>query len=178
MGYLLILNYESDAERKRIDYAIERWDERVKIWKPKGMILMLEGSSDELNEFLEDILSRLEFKPEDSPKRKVKVYEVHRLRAEVEKKAERLFYETSIDAETAKRFINYLMAKVNAVYEYSDGFSKVYAAYTKKGHAKIVLRIEEKELTIIEILIEGYGEVAEFLAAKLKNELDSFLGGG
>ncbi len=178
MTYILIINYETDAERKRIDYAIERWESKVKIWKPKGVVLMLEGSKEDFNEFFEDMLSRLEFGPKDKIDRKIKVLEANWIDAKIDKRTKRLFYETTIDGETVKRFVEYLMAKLGAAYEFSDGIFRVYSAYTKKGQIRIGLRIEAAEVTTLEILIEGYGEVVEFIAGKLRNEIDSFLGGG
>ena len=55
--FLLILDYESDAERKRIDYAIERWQSKLKISKPKGTIIVLDGKQ----EIIDDICSSLFF---------------------------------------------------------------------------------------------------------------------
>jgi len=178
MTYILIINYETDAERKRIDYAIERWEGRVRIWKPKGVVLMLEGSREDFNEFLEDMLSRLEFRPDDTIERKVRVLEASQIETKIDKKTKRLLYETTIDSETVKRFIDYLMAKLGAAYEFSDGIFKVYSAYTKKGQVRIGLRIDTAEITTLEIQIEGYGEVVEFISGRLKNEIESFLGGG
>jgi len=58
--YMLVLDYESDAERKRIDYAIERWQNKLKISKPKGTIIIIDGRQDKIDEFVEDLCSRLE----------------------------------------------------------------------------------------------------------------------
>ncbi len=178
MTYILIINYETDAERKRIDYAIERWENRVKVWKPKGVILLLEGSREDFDEFLEDLLSRLEFRPGETPDKKVRVLEANEMVTKIEKKSERLLYETTVDSETVKRFVDYLMAKLSAAYEFSDGIFRMYSTYTKKGQVRIGVRIETTEITKLELLIEGYGEVVEFISSRLKNEIESFLGGG
>lgn len=176
MECLLILSYESDAERKRIDYAIERWRDRINIRKPRGAVIILKGSENEFNEFVEDLFSRLEF-GDKSPESKVEVYLLEKHRPEVEKKVRRLSYESTENSEAIRRFLNYLLAKLNASYEYSSGTSKVYTAYTKKGQARIDVRIEEREVTRIAILIEGYGEAVEFLASKLDYEIKTFLEG-
>ncbi|HID43090.1 MAG TPA: hypothetical protein EYP30_04815, partial [Archaeoglobaceae archaeon] len=67
MGYLLILSYESDAERKRIDYAIERWRTKLRVNKPKGAVVILDGGEEELNRFIEDLFSRIELEPNKNP---------------------------------------------------------------------------------------------------------------
>ena len=46
--FLLILDYETDAERKRIDYAIERWQNKLKISKPKGTIIVIDGKQEQI----------------------------------------------------------------------------------------------------------------------------------
>ncbi|RLI82000.1 hypothetical protein DRP04_04930 [Archaeoglobales archaeon] len=176
MEYLLILNYESDAERKRIDYTIERWRNRVSIRKPKGAVVVLKGSESEFSDFIEDLFSRLELEPNESPEGKVEVYLLEKYKPVVEKKVRRLSYESTESLEIVRKFLDYLMAKLNASYEYSSGISKVYTAYTKKGQARIDVRIEKGEVTKITILIEGYGEVVDFLAGKVDYEIKTFLG--
>lgn len=176
MEYLLILNYESDAERKRIDYTIERWKGKIDIKKPKGAVIILRGEESEFNRFIEDLFSRVEFEPNKGPESKVEVYLLEKYRPEVEKRVQRLSYESTESSEVVRKFLDYLMAKLNASYEYSSGISKVYTAYTKKGQARIDVRIEEGGVTRITILIEGYGEVVKFLAGKIDYEIKTFLG--
>ena len=52
--------YESDTERKRIDYAIERWKEKTDIVKPKGTTIIFKGAN--IDKFLDDLYSRIEIK--------------------------------------------------------------------------------------------------------------------
>jgi len=177
MGYLLVLSYESDAERKRIDYAIERWRTKLRVNKPKGAVVILDGDEEDLSRFIEDLFSRIELDLNESPESKVEVYKIEKFSPEVEKKAKRLYYETDENVETVGRFLDYLMAKINASYEFSSGMAKIYTAYTKKGQARIEIRIERREKARITILIEGYGEVVDFLAGKMNEEIKTFLGG-
>lgn len=172
MGYLLILSYESDAERKRIDYAIERWKTKLRVNKPKGAVVILDGVEEELNRFIEDLFSRIEL-PNKNPESKVEIYRIERFTPEVEKKTKKLYYETD-EIETVWKFLDYLMAKVNASYEYSTASAKVYTAYTKKGQARIEIRIEKREKVKIKVIIEGYGEVVDFLARKMNEEIKRF----
>ncbi len=166
MPYLLIINYSSDAERKRVDYAIERWRERLKIRKPRGAIAILQGEKEDFETFLEDLLSRIELKGDIEEK--VEAYVIEKMEPEVEKKVKTLKFDIS-SIEYAERIIQSLTAKIDASYEFTSPTGKVYTAYTKKGQARIeVSTIENCRLVIS---IEGYGDVVDFLTQKIENEM-------
>lgn len=169
MGFLLILDYQSDAERKRIDYAIERWAEATQIRKPKGSVLLFEGEN--LEEFLEDLFSRLE-----TGRERVKVYSLSEYVPEIGKKVQKLSYESKEPIEFIQKFLNYLMSKINASYDYSSGPIKSFTAYTKKGQVKINTKLERDIKTKVVIKIEGYGEAVDFIAKKMDDEMRVFLG--
>ena len=171
--YMLVISYESDAERKRIDYAIERWSKEVKVGKPKGVTVLFEGGEEEFRDFFEDIFSRI-----GNPENKVEVYAIEKYEPEIEKKVKEIKYESKDSLKAVERFISYLMAKLNASYQYSTEFFKVFTAHTKKGQVKISVRIERDGKTEISILVEGYGSVVEFLASKIDYEVRTFLRGG
>ena len=174
---MLILSYESDAERKRIDYAIERWRTKLRINKPKGTVIILDSNEEEFNKFIEDLFSRIELEPDKKPESKVEIYRIERITPEVEKRKKMLCYEADENVETIWKFLNYLMAKINASYEYSIESAKIYTAYTKKGQARIEIRVEKRERVKITVIIEGYGGVVDFLARKMNEEIKTFLGG-
>lgn len=177
MEHLLVLNYDSDAERKRFDYGIERWKNKIKIKKPKGALVILDGDDSEINNFVEDIFSRIELKPDENPSDKVNIYKLEEYRPEVEKRKKRLSYETTVDDKTVNKFVDYLMAKINASYEYTSGSTKIYTAYTKKGQARLEYNIRKEEATTVTVIIEGYGEVVDFVAKKVDDEIGTFLEG-
>ena len=171
--FLLILDYESDAERKRIDYAIERWQKKLKISKPKGTIIVIDGKQERIDEFVEDLCSRLE-----KSEKKVTVHKITDYEPEIEKNVEKIFYQTKEKREFLEKFIDYLMAKISASFEYNTKIGKVYKLYTKKGQAnlEIILR-NGSEGTNLTIAIDGYGNVVDFIKNKIDNEINTFLGG-
>ncbi len=162
MKYMITLDYKSDAERKRIDYAIERWQKRIAVEKPKGVVIIVDSSEDRFKEFLEDILSRLE----PNHERNVGVYLLNAAELNVEKKVKKLKYHVKASNDL-KKFLDYLMAKLNAAFQYETEYSKVYIAHTKKGQARIEIRTGD----CIVIIIEGYGNVVNFLADKIDEEM-------
>ncbi|WP_367884215.1 hypothetical protein [Thermococcus sp. JCM 11816] len=36
MGYIIVVSYESDAERKRVDYLVDKWATRIPPEKAQG----------------------------------------------------------------------------------------------------------------------------------------------
>lgn len=169
--HLFIMEYETDAERKRIDYAIERWKDKIKIIKPRGTIIIVEGDRKKLDNFIEDMHARLE-----KSEKKLVVYEVKDYQHKVEKNIKKLLYETEEDINFIKKFLDYLMVKLNAGYEYRTKLGKVYRVYTKKGQAKIEVSVQDKnDKCIITIRVEGYGAVVDFLSNKIDSEIRVFL---
>jgi hypothetical protein len=171
--FLLILDYESDAERKRIDYALERWQNKLKISKPKGTIIIIDGKQDKIDEFVEDLCSRLE-----ESEKKVKVHKISDYAPEIEKNVKKISYQTKEKRDFIEKFIDYLMAKISASFEYNSKIGKVYKLYTKKGQAnlEIILR-DGSEGTDVTIEIDGFGDVVDFIKNKIDNEMSTFLGG-
>ena len=177
MKYIIIVDYESDAERKRIDYVIERWVDKLKISKPKGTIILVNGESRWLQSFLEDLYSRLEVSSSRDLTEKIKVFRAGEYTPEIEENRVSLVYTSKGNIETIKKFLEYLMARINASYEYSTGYSRVYRAYTKKGWAKIEVGFKDKgEENEVIINIEGYGDVVDFISNKIDKDMKSFLG--
>jgi len=169
MEYLLVVDYGSDAERKRIDYAIERWGDRAEISKPKGMAIVFKGAN--IDEFLEDLYSRL-----DGDRRTIEVYRMEEYHPEVEEKTKRLRYESKETVDVLEKFLSYLMSKINAGYDYRSGSTKKYSVTTKQGQASVEITLKSNETTDVLITVMGYGEVVEFLARKIDEEMEVFLG--
>lgn len=177
MEYLFTVDYSSDAERKRIDYTVERWSDRAEIKKPKGAVLLFKGP--DVDEFIEDLFSRL-----DIEAGKVDIYRVEPYKPAVEKHSRKLVYESSERFEAVQSFLNYLMSKLGASFEYSTDNASHYTVYTKKGQAQLEIRWigcsgggeEEGCLLRFILRVEGYGNVVDFIADRLDEEMSIFLG--
>lgn len=172
MQHLLILEYQTDAERKRIDYTIEKWSSKpsVLLTKPRGVVVLYEG--DNLDEFLEDVYSRI-----DAASGPPRIYSLEESHTAVRKKIKRLDFSTTRSADTVENFVNYLLAKQSALFEFSDGIQKVYSARTRKGQVRLVVTIEAGTPVHCRITVEGYGEVVDFVAGRIDEEMNVFLGG-
>lgn len=102
----------------------------------------------------------------------------------VEKQNRKLIYESSERFESVQSFLNYLTSKLGASFEYSTYNASYYTTYTKNGQARIEIRgvgctcgnIEEERSLRFVISIKGYGEVVDFVADKVDEEMSILLG--
>ena len=183
MEYIIIVDYSTDAERKRIDYAIERWKDRAEIEKPRGAVLRYSG--DTPDEFLDDLYSRL-----NAGKDGVTVFNGDRYDAQIPEKIKKLRYATNLKIPTVEKFITYIMKKTGAQQsECKDGVT-TYRVGTKKGYAVIEIAINPQKTVFIEetspaefingknnivITVRGYGDVVSFISEGIDAEIQMFL---
>lgn len=174
MKYLFIVNYDDDAERKRIEYILEKWQERARISKPKGTAFIIE--TEEIAEFTEELFSKLN--PDPSKKVESFMLQEKDLRAQIRINKRILEYQSDEPLEVIKKLLEYILSKNNARYYSSDLKSTKYFILTRKGRVDIETSLKkERGGTRIKLLISGYGDIVEYMARKLKEDLDSLLGG-
>jgi len=165
---LVIVNYDKDIERKRVDYLIEKWSKRGKIEKIKKTALIVD--IDDIDEFIREISSKLE----DNVEEKLKLYKIEEVRKKIPKEKRILKYKIN-DREFLEKFIDYLMAKMGGSYVSSIGNTAKYEVYTKKGKGTIKITLDSS-YAIFEI--EGYGEVVDYLSEKIDEEMSFIVKGG
>jgi len=171
MGYIIFVSYESDAERKRIDYLVDKWSSRAKIKKPRGFVFLID--TEKVQEFLEELFSKLEGNAEE----KVEIYKVEEVIKKVKAKRKSLEYTINEERKVVERFMEYLLSKLNASYAYSDALAKVYEVYTRKGRGIVRVILRGNHKTDVALEIEGYGDVVDYLVEKIDDELKFFTGG-
>ncbi len=171
MEYVVFVSYESDAERKRVDYLLDKWSGRAKIKKPRGMVFIID--TEEANEFLEELLSKLS----GNAPEKVEIYKIEEAVKKVKANVQMLQYAIPEDTRVIGKFVEYLLSKLNATYSYSDGSAKVYEVYTRKGRAVIKTIIQGDGTSSVVFRIEGYGDAVDFLAERIDEEMKLFAGG-
>ncbi|ACX72853.1 conserved hypothetical protein [Methanocaldococcus vulcanius M7] len=159
--YLVIVNYNKDIERKRIDYLIEKWSKMGKIEKIKKTALIVD--IDDMDEFIKEISSKLEGDEE----KKLKIYKIEEVKKKIPKERKSLKYKIN-DMDFMEKFIDYLMAKMGGAYISSIGKTAKYEIYTKKGKGIIKITLESS-YAIFEI--EGYGEVVDYLSERINEEM-------
>ena len=162
--------YRDDAERKRIEYLIEKYKDRIVITRPQGTQFLVDGNPEILDEFLRELASRIG--PEN-----VKVYEESSLERMPEPEARLVTVSLNMRCEEAIGAISYLMARLRGVlYSSMDGV-KVYVLRGRWGWARISiatmptrglcearLRVEAFEPTLsklLEVLVREFSILGE-----------------
>ncbi|WP_297489954.1 hypothetical protein [Thermococcus sp.] len=171
MGYIVFVGYDTDAERKRIDYLIDKWSARAVVRKPRGTVIYIEAENP--SEFLEELFSKIEGDVEE----KVELYEAKPVKKKVEGKKRILEYTVPEEKKVVERFIDYLLSKLNAGLVGSDPVAKTYSLYTRKGRATIKVITKGNGSSHVVFEIEGFGEAVDFLAGRIDEELKLFAGG-
>lgn len=171
MEYLLVVDYHSDAERKRIDATINRWKNRKDVRKEKGVVIRI--SDDDIEDFLSDLYARLE-----GGAGSVRMYTAEECTREVEESSQTLRYETEMENTTVRQFLRYILNKLNASTEGIRNGVESYTIYTRKGQAAVgLVWADHSGKTQLTIFVSGFGDVVSFVAGRIDEELKVFLGG-
>jgi len=163
--YLITAKYTSDSDRKRIEYALEKWKERMKITKPEGIVAIVNGG--DVEELIEELYSRTE-------KDNITLYHIEKAHLEVAEAEKEIKLKIGEKMETAEKLLDFIMAKQKAILklELAEPREKVYEVYTKKGKAEISVGLHGGETSVnLHLRITGYGEAVDFLYRKLAEEL-------
>ncbi|MCG2738496.1 MAG: hypothetical protein L6282_19105 [Candidatus Methanoperedenaceae archaeon] len=168
MMYLILAKYSDEAERKRIEYAMERWGKEMKLGRPDGVSIIVEEENEKTKEFLDDLYSR-------TSKDKVKIYKLSEASFELEEKEVRIKTELEGGLETVDKFIGFILAKLNAFFQRDIPSGKLYKVSTKKGQAEISTRMTaSNNKVMVDIRINGYGDAPDLIYNKVNNELKYF----
>jgi hypothetical protein len=168
MKYFVVISYDDDAERKRVDYLLSKWSNRAKVEKPKGTAFLIETEHE--REFFEELFSKLE----GNPSRKVKVYRVEEEWPKLRERQESRRYVLEEDEDFVRRFLSYLCSKLGGTFSPLDGSCEVY---TRKGRGKVVFSLRQTARgTVVDVVVSGYGEVVDYLVSRIDDELKPLAG--
>ncbi len=161
---LINLEYEDDAERKRIDYLIEKWEKKAGVTKLKGLSILVDDSS---SEFLKELYSRLN----PGSLRKLKIYRVSEEPPFVEAESVSFTVESAEKPEIARKILNLVLSR-NNVRKFSENR---FFVLTRNGRVEIEVAEENGRFRFT---VTGGEDAARKFAEKLRKELEAFLGGG
>ncbi|WP_157255231.1 hypothetical protein [Palaeococcus ferrophilus] len=170
--HLFVVVYDNDAERKRVEYLIDKWSNRARVSKLKGISFMVEAS--DVSKLMEELLSKLDPPTEG----KVRVYRVEPedIGSKVTPKVVEIRHTSSEEPAIVAKLLRYVLSKFGAYYVSGEGSVSRYRAYTKKGRLEITVSVEEEDGgTAVNISLEGYGSAVEDMAKKLERELSLLL---
>jgi hypothetical protein len=163
--YLITAKYTSDSERKRIEYALDKWRDRMKIVKPEGMVAIVNDG--DIKELIVELYSRTE-------KDNVALYHIEEAHVDVAEGEKEIKLKLNENRETAEKLLDFIMARQKAILklQLSEPRRKIYEVVTKKGKAEIAMSLHGGSAGIdVALKISGYGEAVDFLHGKLAEEL-------
>ncbi|HIE31214.1 MAG TPA: hypothetical protein EYP67_02380 [Methanosarcinales archaeon] len=161
--YLVVARYTDDAERKRIDYAIERWKAVAGVEKPDGVPILFKG--EDAKGFVEDLYSRLS-------RESVSVYSLNDVPFEIEK--DEMVIETVLEGDlgTIRKFLGFIMAKQKGVLITETELERTYEVSTRKGKANVAINLTD--VGRLRIIISGYGDALRLIHEKIESEIRYF----
>lgn len=164
-GYLVVVDYEDERERKRAEYLLDNWDDGS-VETVRGMSRIVRGVD------IDDLYDELAAKV---PEEELSTYKLSRVDTEATRVQETID-ETfeGVDRERVEWAMESIMKKRKAVDQgsTSDGAS-LWAAYTKKGRAEIKYEIRQQEQSTVtlHITIDGFGDAPAFLREFIEEEI-------
>jgi len=160
-GFLFVVSYEDDAERKRAEYLFNTW-EGGNLYKPEGIVRVAEGVDHE--DLYEDLL--VKFRSEQ-----IDAYALSSLEAPRTPEQRSIERSIAADPDTVRSMLQYLISRKKGE-ETGDG---MYEVYTNKGRADVEVSLStEAEETTVVIQVQGHPPVIDQLTTYLEAELDEF----
>lgn len=166
---MLVVRYTSEAERKRFEYLLDKWEQSLRIEKPSGSILIVSESPDKVLRFLEELYSKI-------PRERVDVYKIVEPDFYLEPLVLEGVVESSMSAGEAWGAIGLVFARLKGVLVSETRGERVYKVSVKKGTVTVRVIVEPGDRgSRIRFIVEGYGEVVPHIYNKLVREF-SYLG--
>lgn len=160
-AYLVTVEYEDDAERKRAEYLLDNWEE--------GSVKSVTGLSRiarcvDIHDLYDSLVAKI-------PESRISTYELTSVSSDVTTSGERLSLRTAAQPDRVEWAMESVLNKRKAVQE--PGAENSFAVYTKKGRANVEYEVHGRgEDVVLEIEIEGFGEAATFLRDYFEDELE------
>jgi len=166
--YLVSCEYFSDAERKRIEYAFNKYESEA-----KEMDKIAGASRIVRDEDVEKLLSELYLRT--SPKN-IKLFKLSPLDLTDVPKSQTLVFQLEGGKEAVESFLGYLLAQRKAVYKNTLNENvKTYQSITRKGYADIKVGIHENKWEVeVHIEINAEEPNLSYLLEYFKKELELF----
>ena len=161
--YLFCVDYQNEAERKRVEYLFKNW-ESGQIEAPKGLVRIAEGVNRE--SLHEELVTKVEDK-------RVEVYKLESTSMDLEEESLTVEQEINKSKDTVEGFLDYILSKKGAVLK--EPSQNNYEIYTKKGRAEIRPKVTDNgDSVTIRLLIKGYPPAPSFLEEFFDSEFKEF----
>lgn len=160
-SYLVVVDYDDDAERKRAEYLLDNWDE--------GSIESIKGLSRIVGDV--DVDALYEKLVTKVPQKQIQIHELDKVDAKAARQGVTFDETFDTDRHKVEWAIEAIMNKRKTIEK--DPEENIYGVYTKKGRATVEFNISEDPAGKIHLsgTVEGYGEAPEFLKQYILDEI-------
>jgi len=171
--YLITAKYFNDAERKRIEYIIKLWEDKVNIIKPPGITFLVDGKPDEI---VNELASKISEKNID-------VFKLDELSLNLEKGRKKTEMSFDVDVNAVEKFVGFVMAKRKGVLKRESKKPRIkeYSVYTNKGGGDVVVKFSSGEdgkgttkETKLLIVIEAFEPALSYLYRIITEDFEYF----
>ncbi|ODS36911.1 MAG: hypothetical protein A7315_13820 [Candidatus Altiarchaeales archaeon WOR_SM1_79] len=164
--YLITAKYFNDAERKRIEYILKQWENKIKIIKPAGITFFVDGEPDEI---IKELMSKT---GED----KISVFSLDETQIDIKKTRKIIEITFNEEINVVEKFTGFVMAKRKGVLkrETKTPFIKEYSIYTNKGGGEVSVKFSRNQQTNVYITIEAFEPAATYIHDIIKEDLEYF----
>lgn len=161
-SYLIVIDYEDDAERKRAEYLLENWDQ--------GAVESLSGLSrfvedDNIDDLYEQLVTKV-------PEHQINIFKLDGVDFQVSKRSAEFDEKFNTAKDKVEWAMEAIMNKRKTIEK--DPENDVYGVYTKKGRSTVEFSITEGPGGEVHLTgtIQGYGEAPEFLRNYILDEIE------
>jgi hypothetical protein len=161
--YLFVVSYDDDAERKRVEYLFNNWDEGD-VEKPDGLVRI--ASDVDHDDLYEKVVSKV-------PSDQVESFKLEPIEADVDRERQTIEQEINAPVDAVESFVEYIFSKKKAVLQ--SATHNEYEVYTKKGRANASYSLtEDGGATTVSVTVDGYPPAPSFLAEFFETELAEY----
>lgn len=162
-GCLFVVEYDSDAERKRVEYLFNNWN-RGSITTPDGIVRIAENVDHDA--LYEQLVSKV-------PEQQVDSYRLDAIESDLDKETVTFDQHINAPPDAVESFLQYVLSKRDAVLQSAN--HNEYEVYSKKGRAEIRYQISDDDGgTVVSMQVSGYTPAPEFLGDFFETELSDY----
>lgn len=162
--YLFVVDYDDDAERKRVEYLFNNWTGEGTIENPAGLVRTARDVAHD--DLYEQLVSKV---PADS----VETFRLDPATPDVTPATEVVEQSVAATEDAVESFVEYMLSKKKAVVQ--SAAHNEYEVYTNKGRADVQYQLQSTEESIrVRITIEGQPPAPSFLQDYFETELTEY----
>jgi len=160
-SYLIVVDYEDDAERKRVEYLLDNWD-HGNVQSLSGLSRIVED--DNIDALYEELVTKV-------PENQIDIFGLSDVDTHVAKQEVRLDEKFATSRDKVEWAMEAIMNKRKTIEK--DPKMNIYNVYTKKGRSTVEFSITEMPEGKVHLTgtISGYGEAPGFLKDYILDEI-------